>query len=202
MARVLMWIVILLGAAACGGSGGSGGSSEGAGYTPENGNLHLIDQAANGFAIYRSGAPDQGAFKEWCRLGVSEVMVLSGNAGAYEEAWGADCPDLQVVYNEEQDASTPLTVGFLRSFDQWVTHAQAQGKKILFRCDCGCHRTGRLAAYYEMKYMGYSEAAAEQDMLEYGKDMDGYPELFAQVQALAEYLQGQPCSQGSECPQP
>jgi hypothetical protein len=208
--RTFLFPLIICCLAACGSSGSAGSSSSGSegsgaivsrsgdGYTPGNGNLHLVDQFDNGFQIYRSGSPARGDFQQWCRLGISEVMVVSGDAGSYERKFSSECPALQVVFDEKQSSSEPLSAGFLQIFDRWVAQAQAQGKRILFRCDCGCHRTGRLAAYYEMKYMGYPRSEAEQDMLRFGKEMDQYPGLLLQVQALEDYIQDRPCSQDAE----
>ena len=157
-------------------------------------NLHLIDQRPNGFRIYRSGAPSRADIQEWCRRGIRDVMVLSGEAASREGAFHGECPGLRVIYNEAQNAAVPLTKRFLRRFDDWVRKSRAQGKKILFRCYCGCHRTGRLAAYYEMKFMGYTYRQARQHMYRFGQNMDAYPYLFKQVRALQDYIHGRPCS--------
>ena len=181
----------------CGGGGGGSGDK----LSPadaDSGNLHLIDQQPNGFAVYRSGAPSQENFEQWCALGVSEVMVLSGNAGAYEEKFQNLCPTLRVVYDEEQESSEPLSASFLRTFDSWVESAQNTGQTILFRCNCGCHRTGRLAGYYEMKYLGASYDQASAHLVQYGTDMDSHQFLFPQLQGLQDYIKGRPCGVEAE----
>jgi hypothetical protein len=161
-------------------------------------NLHLIDQRQNGYAIYRSGVPDAADFSAWCSLGIREVMVLSGDADRRERAFSYLCPELKVFYNRTQDPQVPVTAVFLRRFDTWVRIAKREGKKILFRCTCGCHRTGRLAAYYEMKYMSYSFRRARRDMYRFGENMDYYPFLFLQVRALQDYIAGRPCRQARQ----
>lgn len=157
-------------------------------------NFYLIDEAASGFALYRMSTPTATDLKKICALGIQEIYVLSGTAAKHELAHSDVCPGLKVVYNEEQDARVPLTAAFLQEFDRWVEQAQAQGKKIAFRCECGCHRTGRLAAYYQMKFQHLSVEDAQALMLTRGKWMALYPTLFKQVQALADFIHGRTCS--------
>jgi hypothetical protein len=157
-------------------------------------NLHLIDQAPNGFAIYRSGSPTIEDFREWCRLGISEVMVLSGNQGVFEDQYAPECPRIKVIYEEHQRPQVPVTESFLRHFISWVEDARVKGKRILFRCNCGCHRTGRLAAFYEMHYMKVSYADAIEHMMAIGREMQNYPYLPAQVKAMDDFGSGRACS--------
>jgi hypothetical protein len=166
-------------------------------------NLHLIESLPNGFAIYRSGSPRSAAeVAEYCRLGITEIAVLAGNADRHERRFAASCPRLEVVYDEEQDAGDPLTAEFLAWFDGWVGTARREGKKIAFRCNCGCHRTGRLAAYYQMKYQNLVLEDALDVMYKRGKNWALHPEIEPQVRALKDYLDGKPCSQrGPYCVQ-
>ncbi|MDZ4676349.1 MAG: dual specificity protein phosphatase family protein [Oligoflexia bacterium] len=158
-------------------------------------NLHLIDSnPTTGFAIYRTSRPSEKDMKEFCKLGIQEMTVLSGTAEKYEFKHQGACPTLKVVYNESQSAKIPMSESFLRDFDNWVKDAQAQGKKIAFRCSCGCHRTGRLAAYYQMKYQGLSVKEATDVMYDLGKWMFLHRQLKPQVQALNDYIHGRPCS--------
>lgn len=159
-------------------------------------NIHLIDyEKDSGFAIYRYGGPDKKGVEGLCALGVDEVMVLSGDASDHEYKYQEACPNLKVIYNYKQSANIPLTVDFLNFFDQWVADAKANGKKIAFRCSCGCHRTGRLAAYYQMKYQKLVDADAIAIMLKHGKYMFLHPQLKPQVRALKDYLLGKPCEE-------
>ena len=159
-------------------------------------NMHLIDSnPATGFEIYRSSSPTAADVKEWCAMGIQEVYVLSGDAGSHELQFQTECPTLKVVYNETQRAKTPLDTAFLTGFDQWVTNAQAQGKKILFRCSCGCHRTGRLAAYYRMRYNGFDAEQAVAELKDRAKWMFFYPFLVPQVYALNDFIKGAECSE-------
>ncbi len=158
-------------------------------------NLHLIDEdTKSGFAIYRMGAPNEKGVKELCKLGIREVVVMSGNAQDHEQKYQSACPELKVVYNEIQSAKIPMDKKFINFFDDWVTNAKKQGIKIAFRCDCGCHRTGRLAAYYQLKYQGITSTDANILMKKHGKYMFLYPHLDDQVIALKDYLSGRPCS--------
>lgn len=157
-------------------------------------NLHLIQSAPNGFAIYRASNPDANDVKTFCDLGISEIMVLSGNAEEAEFKYQAACPTLKVVYNQKQNSKIPLDKNFLDGFDNWVKTSQAAGRKIAFRCACGCHRTGRLAAYYEMKFKGLSLNAALENMNRFGKYMYLFPQLVPQVKSLKDYIEGSACS--------
>lgn len=157
-------------------------------------NLHLIDSAPNGFAIYRSGVPGASDLREWCSLGISEVMVLSGDADTVEHVLSpAHCPSLRVAHHERQKVEKPVDSAFLKRFDAWVERSKREGRKILFRCQCGCHRTGRLAAYYEMKYMGRTAEQVAVNLERFGKNMDHYPFLSAQIAALRDYAEGKIC---------
>ncbi|MCC7442098.1 MAG: dual specificity protein phosphatase family protein [Bdellovibrionales bacterium] len=158
-------------------------------------NLHLIDSdPGNGFALFRTSKPSRKDMRKFCELGIQEMMVLSGTAKKHEYKYADECPTLKVIYNEGQSTSTPVTEAFLRQFDEWVQNAQATGKKIAFRCECGCHRTGRLAAYYQMKYQGLTAEDAKIIMRKHGQWMLFYPHIFKQVDAMADYVAGRPCS--------
>ena len=167
-------------------------------------NLHLVDaDPMTGFAIYRLGDPGPADVRGLCALGVSEIVVLSGSALDYEVAHRDECPELEIVYNVEDDL-TPLTGEWLGFFDAWVERARRDGRKIAFRCSCGCHRTGRLAAYYQMKYKGLDANAAWHLALSRGwimEAVDYFGGLQEQIIALHEYIHGQPCSQGEYCVQ-
>lgn len=161
-------------------------------------NLHLIESLPSGFAIYRSGNPDSADVAEFCALGIQEIAVIAGNGKDCELRFREACPTLEVVYDERQDADEPLTAEFLTWFDRWVEEARRDGKKIAIRCECGCHRTGRLAAYYQIKYQNLTVEDALVLMYEYGKDWEKHKNLTPQVRALADYAGEKPCSQGRE----
>jgi len=161
-------------------------------------NLYLIEADTNGFAIYRSGKPDRTDMAEYCELEIEDMMVLSGNAEDHEYKYADECPSLTVIYNYKQNENVPVTQSFLEDFDAWVMRAKKEGRKIAFRCNCGCHRTGRLAGYYQMKYRGLSFDDAKELMMERGKWMLLYPGLKQQLRAMADYVAGQPCSTESK----
>jgi protein-tyrosine phosphatase len=164
-------------------------------------NLQLVDDSPNGFALYRSGVPKRRQFQELCELGVRELLVMSGNADLFEARYAAEhCPEMKIVYDEKQREEVPLTVEFLEGFDRWIDRARAEGVKVLFRCDCGCHRTGRLAAYYRMKYNDYTvaEAIAEMNELGYRMGSDKHRSLPLQVRALGDFIDGRECTQAAE----
>ena len=165
-------------------------------------NLHLIDRDdATGFALYRLGQPDAEDLKGLCELGVTEMVVLAGSAADHEVRYRDQCPELEVVYNVE-DTLEPLDARWLESFDNWVERARTEGRKVAFRCSCGCHRTGRLAAYYQMKYRGLSPKEAWDLALARGRIMeavDYFSGLQQQIIGLHEHIEGAPCSQGEYC---
>jgi protein-tyrosine phosphatase len=150
------------------------------------GNLHLIEQLPNGFAIYRSGKPRVEDLDRFKRLGITEIAVLSGNAEKHELKHREVYPELEVVYNEKQTHRRLPDETFLDWFDQWVEDARQTGKKIAFRCNCGCHRTGRLAAYYQMRWQNLTYEDAAIIMKKHGRRMFFYPHLFDQVKVLEE----------------
>ena len=158
-------------------------------------NLQLVDEdPASGFALYRSGKPNADDLREMCDKHVTAMLVLSGDAAECEGRFGDVCPTLVVVKEVNQSDKVALSVQFLQWFDAWVLEAKRTGKKIAFRCDCGCHRTGRLAAYYQMKYLHVSVKEAKADMRKYGHLMAFHGWLQPQVDALADYIAGRPCS--------
>lgn len=159
-------------------------------------NLHLIDQDTNGYQIYRYGQPNKTDMEEMKKLGITEVMILSGDADqkGNEKDFG-----FNVVYNEKQDPGVPVTKAFLKKFDQWVEDSKDTGKKIAFRCECGCHRTGRLAAYYQMKNQNITSDDAIAIMNEHGSWMIFHRNLYPQVRAMEEYIQNKPCDQNEYC---
>ena len=157
-----------------------------------------VDGSPGGFNLIRSGQPDVAEVEELCKRGVTRIFALNGQAGRYSQVLADKCPRARVVYNQEQDPDTGLPRGFLESFDLAVQDAKASGEGILIHCYCGCHRTGRLAAYYRMKYQGWPAAQAIEEMMDLGKDMDEHPSLSAQVYAMEDHIKGRSCSQKSE----
>lgn len=166
-------------------------------------NLHLMDQDPNsGFKLYRLGKPSKEDIKNLCLLGVEEIAVLSGTAKKVESEYKQECPSLKVVYNVEQDVQEPLTTDFIKGFDRWVSESKRKGKKIAFRCNSGSHRTGRLAAYYQMKYRKLSTEDAWDLAQTRGIFMhlvDRYGHLQEQFIALNEFVNNKPCSQSKYC---
>jgi protein-tyrosine phosphatase len=158
-------------------------------------NTHLIDQNKNtGYALYRVSKPNANDMKRFCELGITEMLVLSGTADKHEWRFQSACPELEVVANLDQLTVTPVDVDFLTFFDNWVQDAMVNGKKIAFRCECGCHRTGRLAAYYQMRYQGLSLREARREMTRAGKYMWLFPHIYIQVNAIADHVNNRPCS--------
>lgn len=160
--------------------------------------------AETGFAVYRSGQLSAKELEGLCDKGVSEMVILDGTAGSREcEMRRRLCPQLRVRYSRGQDASVPLTEEFLEAFDRWVEEAQSSGTKVAFRCHHGWHRAGRLAAYYRMRFEGWSAEEATAEMNQVGGMMWQHPYLEPQVEALGDLIAGRPCGQATEyCVQP
>ena len=160
--------------------------------------------AETGFAVYRSGLLSAEELESLCREGVSEIVILDGTGGRREcEMRRRLCPQLRIRYSYPQEASIPLTEEFLEAFDGWIAEAQSSGTKVAFRCHHGWHRAGRLAAYYRMKFDGWSTEEAIAEMNEVGGMMWQHPYLEPQVEALSDLIAGRPCGQSLEyCVQP
>lgn len=154
-------------------------------------NLHLIEELPNGFAIYRSGKPSAEDLAEYRELGISQIAVLSGNADDHEYKYREAHPGLVVVYDEGQSAKQLPDEAFLDWFDAWVEGARREGRKIAIRCNCGCHRTGRLAAYYQMKWQNMTYEDVLIIMNKHGRHMSWYPRLPRQVKVLEERIRNQ-----------
>ena len=63
-------------------------------------NLHLIERLPNGFHIYRSGVPSNADLKEYGKLGIQEIAVLSGDAKRHELKNADLAPGLMVPERE------------------------------------------------------------------------------------------------------
>jgi len=162
----------------------------------------VTDDPTTGFALYRSGRLSSANLGVLCALGVEEILVLDGEGGKRECAWRETvCPKMVVRYDHAQQADQPVTLEFLEAFDSWIEEAQARGKKVAFRCRHGWHRTGRLAAYYRMRFEGASVAEATEEMQSIGRMMWRHPTLDPQVEAYADIVAARPCSADpANCP--
>ena len=173
------------------------------GYTKTDNNLHQIDGPPPGtgdaFRLYRSGAPPQETFAKWCsELGIKRAIVMSGDAEEYELAYQKQgiCPGVEIIYNVKQDHNRPVSDSFLKWFDKQVEKARQDKVGLLFRCYTGSHRTGRLAAYYQMKYQGLSADEAIAVMTHKGMMMPLFNiVLIPQVRAMEDYIKGRPCDE-------
>lgn len=164
-------------------------------------NLHKLDSESNGFAIYRMSAPNKKDMKKICDLNISEVIVLSGNSTKHEKRYAQVCPHIKVV-EFMQSPKTPISAQFLDEFDAIVAAAMINGKKIAFRCTAGAHRTGRLAAYYELKYKNMELEAALKNLEQYGFMNKWFQsQLVPQVHEINRFILGQPCVFTKHCVQ-
>ncbi len=155
----------------------------------------LDSDTETGFSIYRSGRLKPGELEELCRADLVEVVAMDGTARERECLHRQrSCPGLRVRFDEKQDTEEPLSEEFLVAFDQWVEESRSAGRTILFRCHHGWHRAGRLAAYYQMRYLGLDAEQATSRMLASGRFMGRHPYLADQVAALYDYIRGRPCS--------
>lgn len=176
------------------------------------------DLKTPGFAVYRQG---NGHWKQYrqlvCDIGVTQIVVLSGNGTeelAYNQRLKTEpCLDkngkpdftkkgLEVLYGDKADdvqwTKDPLSENFLKKYDKWLGDAKLAGTKIVFRCDCGCHRTGRLAGYTDMKFFGATADQAIHHMKDAFHEKNAKGKFFAskyakrtlkhQVRALEDYI--------------
>lgn len=159
-------------------------------------------ERASGFRVARTGAPNFKKFQELCKLGIRRMVVMSANGdietGFANTEWGKkECPGFKVIYNEEQRTGVPLSKTFLKQFDGFIAEAKKDGVGLAFRCNCGCHRTGRLAAYYRMKYLGKPAKESVHDQ----RKKAGIASLLyrklvqIQIRALKDYIDDKPCSE-------
>ncbi len=180
----------------------------GPGWTTENNNLHQIDgpPLSDGdtmaFRVYRSGSPSKETFAKWCRdYHIQHVIDMAGTATDNERAYqkAGICPNIEIIYSEKQDPATPVTKEFLKFFDEQVEQSKSENVGILFRCTTGSHRTGRLAAYYQMKYQDLEPDEAIKVMDHLGVAMAAFDAVLQpQVRALHDYVHGRPCSQPAQ----
>ena len=158
-----------------------------------------VSVGPGGFALYRSGQLSETELADLCRLGVEEMVVLDGGATRRECAMrDRACPGLRVRYDAAQDAHEPLTVEFLSAFDTWIAEARADGRKVALRCRHGWHRAGRLSAWYRMRFEGATADEAVTEMLDAGRFMRRHRQLVPQLHAMADLLEGRPCSTRAE----
>lgn len=162
-------------------------------------NLHVIDEdKATGYRLIRMGRPSAGTMQKLCDYGPTKVIVLSGD-GSVEKNFARDrCPTLEVIFDKKTLVKYPLTTGFLKFFDDELAKAKAGGYTLAFRCTCGCHRTGRLAGYFNIKYKKMSADAAFKDLkkkMTFGAKFMHKRKLHKQLIAIESYL-----NKGGKCP--
>jgi hypothetical protein len=162
----------------------------------------ITEESSSGFALYRSGRLSPADLEVLCGLGVEEILVLDGKGGEREcRLKEAACPGLRVRYDHAQEEDRPVSIDFLEAFDSWIEEAQAAGTKVAFRCRHGWHRTGRLAAYYRIRFESASAAEAKREMQQIGHMMRLHPTLDPQVEAYEDLVAGRPCSTDpAHCP--
>jgi len=160
------------------------------------------EDTTSGFALYRSGRLSPADLRVLCRLGVEEILILDGEGHERECRFREKaCPGMTVRYDHAQEEDEAVSTDFLEAFDGWIEEAQAEGRKVAFRCRHGWHRTGRLAAYYRMRFEGASVSEATVEMQRIGSMMWRHPTLDSQVEAYADLIAGRPCSADArDCP--
>ena len=165
--------------------------------------LRLVDSdSETGFALYRSGRLSPADLQVMCGLGIEEILVLDGEGAERECRYQQiACPGLRVRYDFAQEEDRPVSLDFLQAFDAWIEEAQNNGTKVALRCRHGWHRTGRLIAYYRIRFEGIPAAEAIQEMQDIGHMMWRHPTLNPQVEAYEDIIAGRPCSSDpGSCP--
>ena len=126
-----------------------------------------VDEDTNtGYKLIRMGAPSRKDMEKIKELGITKIIVLSNDADLFEESYGL-YEGLNLVV-EDQSSEVDLTDKFLDKFDQIIKEAKEKGEVVAIRCQIGCHRTGRLAFYYERKYLELSHKGALANYVKYG----------------------------------
>lgn len=163
----------------------------------------IVDEDLHsGFVLYRSGRLAKEDLAALCARGLRELIVLDGSASERECRWRDQiCPDLRIRYDHEQDARQAVEEEFLEAFDRWIGWAQQQGWPVAIRCTHGWHRTGRLAAWYRIRFLGWSLEDAGDEMMRRGQFMSRFPELVPQVAAMSELAAGEECTGDPGCPE-
>ena len=184
------------------------GSGKGLNWMTKDNNLKQIDgpppDGRPAFRLYRSAAPSRKTFESWCKVyNIDRVIVLSGDAATYELKYQAAgvCPDIKVIHNSFHRFDLPFQKSFLDWFDGAIASARNDKAGVLMRCITGSHRTGQLAAYYQLKYMNMSLDAVVQDMNNDGSAMKFFDLwMMPQVRGLDDYVHNRPCSrQNAAC---
>lgn len=162
----------------------------------------VASDSETGFALYRSGRLSPDDLELMCGLGVEEILVLDGEGADRECRYlQTFCPGLRVRYDFAQEEDTPVSIDFLKAFDAWIEEAQTNGTKVAIRCRHGWHRTGRLIAYYRIRFEGIPAAEAIREMQDIGHMMWRHPTLDPQVEAYENIVAGRACSSDTgSCP--
>ena len=173
----------------------------------EAGNLECIggDCHGPGYAVYRSSEPGPPEWKAACGAWKTDFVVLDDDGWQQRDrAYKRHCPNGSVVYAKSQSVATNLDTDFLSFFDRVILRARSEGRKVLIHCRLGTHRTGRLAAYYGLKFEGWTLARALEDFEEH---VALVARLFAfnkngqvrcQIRGIAAFLQDPSAPQPSE----
>jgi hypothetical protein len=133
-------------------------------------NLECIggDCHGPGYAVYRSSEPGPLEWKAVCGAWKTDFFVLDDDSWQKRDrAYKRQCPNGTVVYAKSQSVATNLDTDFLAFFDRVIVRARSEGRKVLIHCRLGTHRTGRLAAYYGLKFEGWTLARALEDFEEH-----------------------------------
>ena len=162
----------------------------------------VAEDPSTGFALYRSGRLSPADLEVLRGLGVEEILVLDGQGKDRECRYRqALHPNLRVRYDFAQEEDRPVSLDFLQAFDAWIEEAQANGAKVAIRCRHGWHRTGRLVAYYRIRFEGRPAAEAIREMQDRGHMMWRHPTLDQQVEAYEDLVLGRPFASDPEnCP--
>lgn len=161
-------------------------------------NLECIggDCGGPGHAVYRSSDPGEEEWKAVCGPWKTDFIVLNDNRTQQREArYLEHCPNATVVYARSQEIFESFDTDFLAFFDQVIERARAEGRKVLFHCKLGTHRTGRLAAYYELKFEGWPLDRVMQDFKQHVPVATKYygfvlnDRVQKQIQGIAAFLE-------------
>lgn len=135
--------------------------------------------------LYRSGQMTPAGFERVCKeYGIRTVIKLrepkDDEDGAVDDAQQVFCEANGIEFItippqawEEENGVVPMEAN-LRAFEQLLEDGEKSPRPILIHCFAGIHRTGAHVAVYRMKYDGWSNAEAVEELQSCGKPTTTY----------------------------
>jgi len=128
-------------------------------------NFSLVSEDAT-WALYRSGQPDEGGFRELLRLGVNSILKMN----ATEEF--SDAEEVR-LFSPGTVEFLPLTTYFpdpdyAREAVKTIQSLTGAGKRVAVHCSHGRDRTGLVIAAWRILVSGWSVERADEERRRFG----------------------------------